>query len=155
VRVLGARVQRAERTTQRSGLTGTTTRVVESGRITRSEFFYANEAAPATAWSFGYASDRLETMDRDWTFTTRPDGTSDVRHSWIRDGQGRINGYEQDGTDHADDPHIDGVADIRETYSPGCGELLERFPWLAHLPDRDEDGPVLGSPQIFRPATPR
>jgi hypothetical protein len=48
----------------------------------------------------------------------------DPQDSWNRDAQGRITSYEQDATDHNDDPHIDGVADFREIYSPGCGELL-------------------------------
>ncbi len=87
------------------------------------------------AEAFEYDSEgRLSARESDWTFGTGKDGTFDIRYSWVRDVDGNVRRYEQDGTYHNDAPVIDGVADLQWTFSPGCDAIGAVHPWIYSEP---------------------
>lgn len=131
-------------------LTYTWTRTVEAGKVTRAEQLFPDEPTPRGIWTYAYENEVLTTIERDQGYWDGSDGVPDIRFSWSHDDQGLLRAFEQDGTDHLDAPTIDGVADFRETYSPGCSALLDEHPWLAHLPDRDETTPGFRVAGVWR-----
>lgn len=143
-------------TRQESAYTGeravafTWIRSIENGRVVRAEQQFPDEEVPRGIWTHAFDGDLLTTIERDQGFWDGSDGVPNIRFSWLRDADGRLTSFEQDGTDHNDDPHIDGEPDFSETYSPGCQGLLERFPWLSHVPDRDETTPNFRAPGVWR-----
>jgi hypothetical protein len=112
----------------------------EQGRLARYE--RRRGETPAAVWTYRYDGGRLAIADRDQGFwQPHPDGTPDVRMTWTYDGAGALAAFEQDGTDALDDPRLDGVADYRERWAPACAPLVERFPWIAHLPRAGDTTP--------------
>jgi len=126
-------------------------RTIERGHVVRAEQHLPDETTTNSVWTSTFDGDLLATVERDSGFYEGADGTPDIRFSWLRDSDGNLTAFEQDGTDHADNPVIDGEPDIHEGYSPACSDLLTRFPWLAHLPDRDETTPGFRSATVWRP----
>ena len=118
------------------------TRTLAGGRIT-SISYGDSDGAIAKVWTYVYEGDQVTSVERDGGYWASdvPDGTVNIRYRWVRDAQGALTAFEQDGTDESDDPFVDGKPDYRETFSPGCAALLQQFPWLGHLPGPDSVGP--------------
>lgn len=88
------------------------------------------------AETYAYDSeDRIDTHESDWSFGTGKDGTFDIRYSWVRDDAGNVRSYDQDGTYHNDAPVIDGVADLRWTFSPSCDAIGTVHAWIYNAPE--------------------
>lgn len=86
-------------------------------------------------YSYAYdAADRMTTMERDWIFGGGKDGTSDIRWTWNYRSGGGVATYEQDGTDHNDNPVIDGTPDIIWTFTEGCDAIGTAHPWIYDYP---------------------
>lgn len=82
-------------------------------------------------YSYAFDSEgRPSTVERDWVFGGGKDGTPDIRWSWVYRGNGAVSRYEQDGTDHADAPVIDGEPDLTWTFSPDCDLIGDAHPWI-------------------------
>jgi len=97
-------------------------------RITREE-------SANSRYSYTYdADDRMTTMERDWVFGGGKDGTSDIRWTWNYRSSGGVSTYEQDGTDHADNPFIDGTPDLIWTFTEACDAIGAVHPWIYNYP---------------------
>lgn len=76
------------------------------------------------------ADGTLATHESDWTFPDGKDGTFDIRWTWTYRASGAVSRLEQDGTQHADAPVIDGTPDLTWTFSPSCDAIGAIHPWI-------------------------
>jgi len=82
-------------------------------------------------YTYGFDTEgRPSTVERDWVFGGGKDGTPDIRWTWIYRNDGAVERYEQDGTDHADAPIIDGEPDLVWAFSPDCDAIGDAHPWI-------------------------
>jgi hypothetical protein len=122
-------------------------RRIDGGSQVRFELYRNGSPSVDTVWTHAYEEGVPVRVERDRGFWAGQlaDGTADIRYRWHYEG-GRLTAFEADGTDSHDNPHVDGRADRRESFSAACAPVLARFPWLSHAPGPEDFAPIWRHP---------